>query len=190
MKRIISLLLLVPFLSACGLQEKEESLKKKEAELNQKEQELILKEKSLQFREEEVARKQLQMDTSIKDSSSTARPGLVGTWSTRMTCVETTCTGSAVGDVKTETWIISNETDHIIVKAMAGDQLARVYTGSLNGNTIELTQNSQDNASRPPVQITARLSIKDEKTMEGQREIVRDRECKIVYTLQMQKQNG
>lgn len=190
MKWMICLLLSSFLFSGCDLQQKEEALKKKEAELNQKEQELILREKTIQFKEEELAKKEKRLDTLAKDSTLMLNPNLAGTWSTKMTCVETTCTGSAVGDTKTEQWTISYEANHIIARAMADDKLVRVYTGSFNGNTIELTQESQATSSEPPTRMVVRLMLKDAGKMEGQREIVRNKDCKIVYALEMQKQNG
>jgi hypothetical protein len=190
MKPMICLLFSAILFSGCSLQQKEEALKKKEAELNQKEQELILREKTLQFKEEELTKKQMRLDSVAKDSSLLVHPDLTGAWSTKMTCVETTCAGSAVGDTKTEQWIIAYEADHIIAKAMTNNKLTRVYTGSFNGNTIELSQESEVADSEPSATMTVRLMVKDSTNLEGQREIVRDNNCKIVYALQMQKQNG
>lgn len=189
MSRIACLLFSVFLFSGCGLQQREEELKKKEAELNQKEQQLLLREKTLQLKEEELAEKQMKYDTLARDSSLLAHPNIPGTWSTKMTCEETTCTGSAVGDTKIEQWIISFESGHIVAKAMADDKLTRVYIGTLNGNAIELNQASQDSSAKQTTMITVRLTIKDEKTLEGKREIVRNNDCRIVYALEMNKQN-
>ena len=57
-----------------------------------------------------------------------------------MTCIETTCPGSAVGDTKTETWDINYENNLIIAKAMANNKLVRVYTGSYDGTNLTLSE--------------------------------------------------
>lgn len=182
------MLLIISLFSGCGLQEKERGLKRKEAELNQKEQQLNLREKNLKFKEEELAQQETRLDTLSKDSSLVLNPNLVGTWLTKMTCTETTCPGSAVGDTKTEQWVLSYVGNHIIAEALANSKLVRIYTGSFNGNSIELVQDNQANTSEPSTQMTANLTIKDANTLEGERKIVRNNNCKIVYALEMQKQ--
>jgi hypothetical protein len=186
MKGLLCLLISMFLLSGCDLQQKEQALKKKEMELNQKEQELIAREKTLEFKEQELAKKLQRFDTLAKDSAFIQNPTIPGVWSTKMTCVETTCPGSAVGDVKTEQWIISYEANHVIARVMAGDKLTRVYTGSFNGSTIELSLETQPTASEPATRMLIRLNIKNPNSMEGQREIVRD-DCRVVYSIQMEK---
>lgn len=188
MKGMIFILVPVLMLSGCDLQQRQQALKKKEAELNQKEQELVAREKTLEFKEQELANKEKRLDTLSLDSSFLAHPTLPGVWSTKMTCVESTCAGSAVGDVKTEQWIISYEANHILARVMNGDKLSRVYTGLFNGNTMELTHETQSTASEPATRMVVRMNIRDTAKMEGQREIIRT-DCKVVYSVQMEKQN-
>jgi hypothetical protein len=45
-----------------------------------------------------------------------------------------------------------------------------------------------DPAAAPATTINVRLNLKDGNTMEGQREIIRENECRILYTLQLSKQ--
>lgn len=185
---MICLLISMALLSGCDLQQREQALKKKETELNQQEQELIAREKTLQFKENELAKKQMRFDTLSRDSSFIANPSVPGLWSVKMTCVETTCAESAVGDTRTEEWIISYEANHVIGRVMADGKLVRVYTGSFNGNSIELSLETQGTSPQAATRMLVRLAIKTPSVMEGQREIVRN-DCKVVYTVQMQKQN-
>jgi hypothetical protein len=104
-----------------------------------------------------------------------------------MTCVETTCAESAVGDIKTEEWIISYEANHVIGRVMVDGKLVRVYTGSFNGNSLELSLETQDASSQAATRMLVRLTIQNPRLMEGQREIVRNN-CKVVYTVRMEKQ--
>lgn len=164
-----------------------EALDKKEDELNRKEQELLSKEKALEIRESELMKREQEMDSLTQDSTM-APPFIAGNWTTKMTCTETTCTGSAVGDVKTEHWSINLDGPGIIARAVAGEQLVRVYSGSYTGNTIELVEDRQSTSGQPATKMVVRLRIVDSTTMEGQREIVRDNNCKIIYAVQMNKQ--
>jgi hypothetical protein len=191
MKWILYLLVPVFFLTSCGLQEKEQALKKKEAELNQKEQELIAREKTVELKEQELADKQMKLDTLSRDSTFLINPAIPGVWSVQMTCVQTTCTGSAIGDTRKEKWIVSYEAAHVIARVMTGNKLIRVYTGAFTDSTsIELKDETEATATEPATRMVVRLTIKDSFAMTGQREIARDNDCKIVYALQMQKQNG
>jgi hypothetical protein len=181
-------------LAGCGLREREEVLDKKMSELAQKEQELLLREKSLQLKEKELKEKELILDsTSIKlqlpiDSLSVLHPQLPGTWLVKMTCAETTCPGSAIGDTKTEQWVINYQNNAVIAKAMSNNNLVRVYIGTYSGNSLELFA-QQDTATLPSVaKMVVRLQETKENEMEGEREITRAEGCRIVYDLEIKKQ--
>ena len=184
----ISLLIIFSLGSGCDLRSREEDLLKKEAALNQKEQELLLKEKTLQIKEQELLKRQLTIDsTQTTDTGNFYNPAIVGIWSVKMTCTETTCTGSAVGDIKTEQWNISYEANAIIAKAMSDDKLVRTYTGVPKGDVIELAEAHQNVISQLPTRMIVRLRLTGATTIEGQREIIRNN-CKVTYALQMEKQ--
>lgn len=178
------------FFSACNLREREEALDKKTAELAQKEQELLLREKAIQLKEEELNRLQMQFDSTSKqvltDSLALLHPQLAGNWQVNMTCRETTCPGFAVGDTKSEQWEFSFQNNTIIAKAKSNNTLIRVYTGSYNGNAVELTA-EQDSTSASTTGMTVRLQQTGDKAMEGQREINRVEGCRIVYELSLDK---
>ena len=151
----------------------------------QKEQELLLKEKSLQIRESDLLiREKLLDSTLLTDSGRQVNSAITGSWQVRMTCVEAGCKGSAVGDTKNENWEFMYQGRAIIVKAMSGDQLIRVYTGFYTGKTVELTEKRTDAAGE--VNMVVRLHETQEGKMEGEREIVRE-DCKIIYDLKLVK---
>lgn len=196
MKRILFLYLLIAFfISGCGIRERERAAQQKEAELAQKEQELLLKEKTLQLKEEELLVKQQQLDSTKQQQSDSTKidtaavynRDIIGNWSVNMTGIETTCPGSAVGDTKSETWVFSYQNNNIIVKAMSDDKLVRVYTGAYKNNLIELTEDVELSPTSSETKMLVRLTLLNEKSMEGQREIIRS-DCKIVYSLQLNKQ--
>jgi hypothetical protein len=176
-------------LTGCTLDSKEKELTQREDSLNQKEQELILREKILQLKEDELIKKGAYLDSTLrKDSMPVYNTALLGTWSVTMVCIEATCTGSAVGDTKTEQWVISREGPDFIARVISGDKLVRVYTGIYTGNTLELIAQTEQVAGQPPAKMVARLHSVNEKRMEGQREITREKDCKIIYTMEMNKQ--
>lgn len=177
------------FCSGCDLRKREEELQKREAALNQKEQEIFLKEKTLQLKEQELVKREQKIDTIQKeDSTHLYNALLIGVWQVKMTCTETTCAGSAVGDTKTEQWTISYQGNTIIAKAMDGEKLVRVYTGFYTGNTVELVEDREGISLQPDIKMVVRLQLVNETTMDGQRDIVRQDDCKVVYALQLKKQ--
>ena len=190
MKWLIILLLIIFSLGpGCDLRTREENLQKREAALSQKEQELLLQEKTLQIKEQELLKREQQIGSSlIVDTAKLYNPAIIGIWSVKMTCTETTCTGSAVGDTRTEQWNISYESNTIIAKAMFGDKLVRTYTGRPIADVIELAEKRTDEGSPSPTRMTVRLRLTTNNRIEGQREIVRNNNCKVVYSLQMEKQ--
>jgi hypothetical protein len=187
---ILLLVLIAAFPAGCESRQKEEALQKKEQELNQREQQLLLKEKTLAIREAEVLRKEKLLDsTSYIDSTISYNPVLIGKWTVKMTCTETTCTGSAVGDVNTQEWNFSYQGNTVIAKVMEGNQLVRTYTGTYKNNAVEMTDGLQSTTTQPAVKMMVRLRIINTTSMDGQREIIRDNNCKIIYALELQKQS-
>jgi hypothetical protein len=186
--KILGIIFLITF-NSCELDRKEKELQQWENNLNQKEQELILREKILELKEEELSKKSAYLDsTSKNDSMPMYDTALIGRWDVKMVCIEATCPGSAVGDTKTEQWVISMEGTNFIAKAISGENLARVYSGIYTGNTLELIAQVEQASDQPAAKMVARLHIVNPKRMEGQREITRENNCKIIYTLEMNKQ--
>lgn len=174
----------------CDLREREEAVQKREAVLNEREQQLLLKEKTLQVKEEELGRRQLRIDSTRNlDTTHLVNPALAGNWAVKMTCTEATCPGWAVGDTKTEQWNFTYTQNTLVVKAMANDKLVRVYTGFYNGTTAELAEQRAKTDSLNKTKTTLRMRLVDDTHLEGQREIIREGECRVVYGLQLQKNN-
>lgn len=180
------------FLPGCEMHKREQELKVKVAELNQKEQELLLKEKSLQLKQEELAKREKLLDSTAFQNSidtlSALHPNLPGLWNVTMRCTETTCTGSAVGDTKKEQWEISFQNNTVIAKAMSDNKLLRVYSGTYEGSLFELSAQQDNVVTAPSAKMIVRLQKTKENEMAGQREIIRPEECRIVYALELSKQ--
>jgi hypothetical protein len=62
-----------------------------------------------------------------------------------------------------------------------------VYSGFYNGNNIELEADRQSKEVAAASKMSVRLRKTDSLTLEGQREIIRDGNCKIVYSVNMTK---
>ena len=178
---------LISLLTGCQSRERENALQLKEDSLNQREQQLLLKEKTLEIREADLLRKEKQRDSTSIDSTGFYNAALIGNWTVKMTCTETTCPGSAVGDVNTQEWNLSYQGNTVIAKVMEGNQLMRTYTGTYNSNTLEMTEGTHSAAQQQSVKMMVRLRIVNATTMDGQREIIRENNCKIIYALELQK---
>lgn len=192
MKPIILLLVFFVLLSSgCNLRQREEALTQKESSLHQKEQELLLKEKTLQLKEEELVKREKRADsTGLFDSTAAYHAAITGTWEVKMTCTETSCPGSAVGDTKNETWELAYQDNRIVARAMVNNELVRVYSGFFTGNTLELVETRENNTTQPATRMVVRLRLASENQMEGQREIERIGECKIIYETVMNKRTS
>jgi hypothetical protein len=197
MVRILCLFLVALFITSCDLRSRQEAVDKKETQLAEWEQELNLREKTLNLKENELRQRQHVLDSvqltgkadsTRPDSAAIYNANIIGLWSVKMVCTETTCSGSAVGDTKSETWDFYYANDHLIARAMAGDNLVRIYTGMLTGTTIALNEVVENTGVTPSTKLLVNLTVKGDKLMEGKREIVRINECKIVYDLQLSKQ--
>ena len=148
---------------------------------------MALRESALLLKEEELAKKQQHIDSTTRYDSTIFNAALTGTWDVRMTCTETSCPGSAVGDTKTETWEIAYQENNVVAKAFTNNQLVRVYSGVFTGNTLELVDIRDETGNQPATRMVVRLRLSSDNLMEGQREIERIGECKIIYETVLNK---
>jgi len=105
-----------------------------------------------------------------------------------MVCSVATCSGSAVGDTKTEQWTFSVSGSSVIAQAFTKNVLSRVYVGQYQDGYLQLTAQSTDTTLNSNTQINVFLrQLNDSLTLEGKRSITRP-DCQIVYNLTMKKQ--
>ena len=165
----------------CGYKEKEAQLTVREQQIAEKEQTLLLWEQRLTLLEKELQEKQqLQDSTAVTDSLQAQQ--VTGKWIVKMRCTETNCSGSAIGDTKTETWEIAYQNKGIVVNTFTGNELSRIYNGSFIQNRLEATHGQP--GSESVMRII--LELKDGR-MEGTREVERT-DCKIRYVLTAERQ--
>jgi hypothetical protein len=106
----------------------------------------------------------------------------------RMYCTETSCAGSAIGDTKNEQWEISYQDGSVIAKAMSDNKLTRIYIGTYQNDMLRLTSSHEELPSKKVTNMLVRLQIRKPGEMEGQREIQRPENCRIIYGLELKKQ--
>lgn len=189
MKRILLFLCTAVLLFAgCDFAARERELERRKAELGLKERELVQREHSLQMREQELEKRARELDSTKADSTFAYHEQLPGTWQVEMSCIETTCTGSAVGDTKTERWVISYQRKLIIARVVEKEKLTRVYTGYFTDNQLELTYQDYTVAPENATMMTVRLKETVPGQMEGQRVIDRAGGCRVIYSIRMTKQ--
>lgn len=132
--------------------------------------------------------KALQPDSTIANGiNEAANDSISGLWSVTMTCIETDCEGSAVGDIKTERWDISYRNGTLQAEAQVNDKLKRVYQGKLNGDTYQLVLKPTMNNNDTKAKMLVSLKPLSYQEMEGKREIYREG-CRIIYSLELEKQ--
>lgn len=197
--RIAIYLMFLALAVSCKSREREKELDRLQTDLNDKEQRLLLREKTLEMREQEFEER-VRISDSIRSRNIPAGTDtfppvdsvqvdstLTGNWAVKMTCTETSCPGSAIGDIKTEVWNLSYEGKHLLAKASDRGNLVRTYSGPYNSKGMELVEHRATEDLVYDTRMVVRLHVVNEKTIEGHREIIRDDECKIVYALQMNK---
>jgi hypothetical protein len=198
-RSVLKVFVFALLLVSCRDNKREQELDARETGLNTREQELLLREKTLQMREEQLLAETQRRD-SIRNKDTAAvvvqtsdtsahmhtNPELVGEWTVKMSCIETNCPGSAVGDTRVEQWNLSYTGNHLVAKAMDHGNLIRTYSGIFRPGNIQLIEH-RDSAMVYDTRMVVRLRPIDENSMEGQREIVMENECKIVYALTLDK---
>lgn len=189
MKFTLLILISLLVLNGCNRKNHEKEITKERIRLEQKEQELSMRENLLNSRERNLLDRELKFDSSYRDVLADSIRTLAGTWLTKMTCIETTCSGSAIGDTKSEHWAFSFQGNTIIAKAVASENLVRVYIGSYNNNTLELVEDRPGTTLQPASKSTVRLRLLNENSMEGEREILRNNECKVIFSIRLDKQS-
>lgn len=179
------------FSAGCDNRKREQELLAREVALEKKEHDLLLMEKALQVKEEELGKRERMLDSTTKsaiDTLSALYPNVPGIWNVTMRCTQTTCPGSAIGDTRTEQWELSFQKNTLIAKTISDKQLVRVYSGKYIAGTFELNAVQDSVHIDKDTRIIVRLQKTKENEMTGQREIIRADECRIVYSLVLNKQ--
>ena len=174
--------------AGCDANGREQALRQKDSALNQREAELVNRERIVEAAEAKLrAAKGSREVNSRPDSSLYYQPSLTGDWQVKMTCTESNCTGFAVGDSRTEQWSMSYIGYTLFVKATSKNTYIRSYNGYVFENYIELRERKDSTRSTADVRMKVRLQVSDSTTLGGDREIIQENNCKVVYALQLKK---
>ncbi|WP_285011047.1 hypothetical protein [Pedobacter faecalis] len=121
---------------------------------------------------------QRQVDSLQADTLNLGlyNPALIGRWRVSMKCTETNCDGSAVGDSKSEQWLISYTKESIMVQVLDKGKLSRTYTGVFTSRGLQL----EDPANVQTATITVAMLPPAAGKMEGKR-FITQADCRIVY---------
>jgi len=194
MKNPALLLLFLLVMASCKDQAHEQQLQKREAELSLREQEMAQRENALTLREQRLLAKEQTppIDTvqQVLPADTALLRSLPGTWATRMSCIETDCPGSAIGDSKNEQWEFSVEQNTVRATASANKKIIRVYTGTLQGSELKMNAQHIPNETLPDASFVVQLQAAGERRLEGRREISKPApdNCRIVYALELTKE--
>lgn len=182
MKKIY-LLLFSFIIVSCNNQEAQE-MKARGIALEKLRDSLMVKERELDLKAQELEKREQMLDTTTNNApEGIINPNLTGKWQVKMTCVETNCSGSAIGDVRNEQWNLSYRNDLFIVEGLTNGAVNTLYTGLYNGNELQL--NADNNAAGTTISIV--LTPAENGTMVGRREVTQAGGCKIFYRLNLNK---
>ncbi len=140
----------------------------------------------LKIKEDSLSLLKNATDTTkaLTDTTGDYKPELIGRWTVSMQCIETSCEGSAIGDVKNEQWEISYEGTSIVAKVLNQKEVTRTYKGVFRNEHIEL-KNLEATAN---TQMIVTLQQKNaEGSLEGIREIIKADDCRIRYSVKLTK---
>lgn len=181
------LLLLLVFFAACGPSAEQKDMQLRNVQLKQRQDSLTEKEKLLTMKEQELIVREMRLDSLLKkmDTTGVYDPRLTGNWKVKMTCIETSCTGSAVGDTRTEQWELKYQDYNVMAYAVKDGKVTRTYSGIFQNELLKLRVQKENETE---ADMNVDLSFANENKMEGKREIVQQDGCKIVYTMEAEKE--
>ncbi|MBZ4192314.1 hypothetical protein [Niabella beijingensis] len=186
---ITGTLLIVFMLCSCGFEERRKQLDERERAINAREQAVMLKEKEIRLAEDSLKRYAEKMDSASRILAEQVLPlpdSLAGSWNVTMVCSQTNCSGFAVGDIRKENWLLSGNGSTVGVRAMQGDKLIRVYTGSFTGTGLKLST-PETEASQPSATMQVTLKIDNVNKMSGQRLIIQADGCETTFKVDMDR---
>lgn len=182
MKKIF-LLLFTIILFSCSNQQ-EQQLKEQSLALDKLKDSLSVRARELDLKAQELEKREQMLDsTNTNMPEGIVNPNLTGKWQVKMTCAETNCSGSAIGDVRNEQWNIAYRNDLFIVEGLADGAVNTLYTGLYNGQEMQLNSG----ASSAGTTISIVLTPAENGNMVGRREVTQAGGCKIFYRLNLNK---
>lgn len=188
MKRILPILMLVFIglhLSSCNYESQRKELEQREAALYEREQKLLIRENLMLQFEDSLKLLLLKSDSLVSNVANASLPvpdSLQGLWHVAMVCTQTNCSGFAVGDTRKENWTFeNNDSSGVLVRALQGEKLIRVYTGIYDGNGFVLS--TPYNAENTSTTMNVYLTLDNNNKLSGSRTINQADGCTTTFKL-------
>ncbi|MDO5655714.1 MAG: hypothetical protein Q4G27_06200 [Flavobacteriaceae bacterium] len=189
MKKFFTIFLCIFLFAGCNEKEKEyleklQRLEDREKRLNEREIEMAVKLADYDL----LKSKFDSISTAESDSLKMHSQNVLGEWSSSMVCTSSSCTGFAIGDVRTGNWKFSKKEDRIEAESYdAKGKLIRTYYGNFQNNDLFLRSvPDTDSLSRN----TMELVINDiqSRRMRGYRKISQQN-CEVFFSIDLNRVN-
>lgn len=105
---------------------------------------------------------------------------LTGRWSVKMRCTIAACEGFAVGDTKSEEWLIALEPRGIVITSFDKSQIRRVYRANLQDTRLEAMAIALGAGVRS---INLSLNQQSPKVLSGERVLTLEEGCEVHYSV-------
>jgi hypothetical protein len=184
---LFSLLVLV--FGSCNFNEGKTELQQKTEQLSEKEKQLLRWEKNLKLKEDSINLLLAKRDSSLTTAGIAVLPlSIVGEWTVKMVCTQTTCSSSAIGDMQTDVWNISSQDSLIVIRSVASRTRAgRIYTGNYYLNNTIRVSDKTDSATVAGATIRM-IEINDisSSKMKGNRTVIQPDGCRVIYAIELE----
>lgn len=177
------LLFPILFLFACD-DSKEQALVQREADLTRREQLFNAKEAEYQYL--------LHFRDSIEHVDSIAKlsqwpEGVQGQWSSKIVCVESSCTEYVIGDVRNDIWEFAQDSLGMVMQVYNNKKdSVRTYSGQFNGQEIRLTY-ATDTAAQKFVEMNVVLNEITANKIAGRRSVTVNGKCTAHFSVELIK---
>lgn len=180
MKILVVTTILAALVLSCSDTNKEDTLAQREQALFLKEQEFLAKETEYQ---QLLALRDSVAENAVSMPVNNVLPQeIVGKWSGKMICTESTCSDHVVGDQRNDTWEFSST--GLTITNKTGSE--RHFTGNISGTDLKLT--SSDSATAVShSKITLGLADLASSRLKGQRELSGKDNCVAKFSVELEK---
>lgn len=183
-QRLLTLLLLLLTLAACRDTVREQQLAEREQALAEKEKMFALKEADysalLRWRDSTLA----AADTLAATPATAWPTDLLGRWSSKTVCRESSCNEYVVGDQRSGAWEFSGDSAGLFTKVYDRNTLVRVYSGSFDSAAARLYFRS-DSAAQRKVEMEVELRRSPTGAIKGSQLLTMENGCTAKFTVEL-----
>lgn len=178
MRTLVYILCILAIIS-CN-DEKEKSLELREQHLLEKEKAFATKE--IEYEKLMALRDSLENETIAPVVEENFPEEILGSWSGKMICTETSCAEHVVGDQRTDSWEFTPDGLKMVNKT-GGE---RLFTGKISGNELVLASDISSNTTNTSEIV---LSLTDLQTgrLKGTRTLTGKNDCIARFSVELEK---